>query len=120
MEANVMRQKKSAFLLAAALLAASSATAVAQSVLTMHIEEESSWVRNFNPFNRTSYRQSTMDFIYEPLVVFNKMQNNKVYYRLAKGMTLADDLKSVTFDLRDGVLWSDGKPFTADDVKFSF
>jgi peptide/nickel transport system substrate-binding protein len=120
MEANLMRHRISATLLAAALLGASGTAAMAQSVLSMHIEEESSWVRNFNPFNRTSYRQSTMDFIYEPLVVFNKMQNNKVYYRLAKGMTLADDLKSVTFDLRDGVLWSDGKPFTADDVKFSF
>src|SRR5689334_9853173 len=107
MEANVMRQKKSAFLLAAALLAASSATALAQSVLTMHIEEETNWVRNFNPFNRTSYRQSTMDFIYEPLVIFSKIQDNKPYFRLATAMKLADDLKSVTFDLRQGVQWSD-------------
>ena len=93
-----MRQKKSVFLLAAALLAATSATAVAQTVLSMHIEEETNWVRNFNPFNRTSYRQSTMDFIYEPLVVFGKLQGNKPYYRLATAMSLADDLKAV--DLR--------------------
>ncbi|HEY9343917.1 MAG TPA: ABC transporter substrate-binding protein [Inquilinus sp.] len=116
-----MRQKKSVFLLAAALLlAATSATAVAQTVLSMHIEEETNWVRNFNPFNRTSYRQSTMDFIYEPLVVFGKLQGNKPYYRLATAMSLADDLKAVTFDLRENVQWSDGQPFTADDVVFSF
>jgi peptide/nickel transport system substrate-binding protein len=120
MEAKQMMHRAPALLLAAALLGASGTAAYAQSVLSIHIEEETSWVRNFNPFNRTSYRQSTMDFIYEPLVVLNKMQGNKPYYRLAKAMTLADDLKSVTFDLREGVLWSDGQPFTADDVKFSF
>src|SRR4051794_41007225 len=120
MEANLRRHRFPAPLLAAALLGASGTAALAQSVLSMHIEEETSWVRNFNPFNRTAYRQSTMDFIYEPLVVFNKMQGNKVYYRLAKAMTLADDLKAVTFDLRENVQWSDGKPFTADDVVFSF
>ena len=33
---------------------------------------------------------------------------------------MAPDGKSVTFTLRDGVKWSDGKPFTADDVAFTF
>lgn len=116
-----MRAGMKAALLAVALLGGTSQIAQAeQAVLSIFIEEESNWVRNFNPFNRTSYRQSTMDFIYEPLVIFNKMQENKPYFRLATGMALADDLKSVTFDLRQGVKWSDGQPFTAEDVKFSF
>jgi peptide/nickel transport system substrate-binding protein len=33
---------------------------------------------------------------------------------------LADDLTSVTFTLREGVVWSDGEPFTADDVAFTW
>jgi peptide/nickel transport system substrate-binding protein len=33
---------------------------------------------------------------------------------------LAEDLKSVTFNLLDGVTWSDGEPFTADDVRFTW
>jgi len=33
---------------------------------------------------------------------------------------LAEDLKSVTFTLKEGVLWSDGEPFTANDVRFTW
>ena len=33
---------------------------------------------------------------------------------------LAEDLKTVTFNLLEGVTWSDGEPFTADDVKFTW
>ena len=33
---------------------------------------------------------------------------------------LASDLSSVTFNLLPGVLWSDGHPFTADDVVFTW
>lgn len=32
---------------------------------------------------------------------------------------LAEDLTSVTFRLKEGVLWSDGEPLTADDVAFT-
>ena len=39
---------------------------------------------------------------------------------LAKSWTIAPDRKSVTFQLRRGIKWSDGKPFTADDVVFTF
>ena len=33
---------------------------------------------------------------------------------------LAEDLKSVTYKLLDGVTWSDGEPLTADDVLFTW
>src|SRR5215207_8224104 len=33
---------------------------------------------------------------------------------------LAEDLKSVTYKLLDGVTWSDGEPLTADDVVFTW
>ena len=33
---------------------------------------------------------------------------------------LAEDLRSVTYTLLDGVTWSDGEPFTADDVVFTW
>lgn len=33
---------------------------------------------------------------------------------------LAADLKSVTYKLLDGITWSDGEPFTADDVVFTW
>ncbi|MGL4268719.1 MAG: ABC transporter substrate-binding protein, partial [Plesiomonas sp.] len=77
------------------------------------------FVRNFNPYLNTALRTTT-DFIYEPLVVFNEMKGNEPVFRLATGFSMAPDLKSITFDIRDGVKWSDGQPFTADDVVFSF
>src|SRR5699024_5057691 len=33
---------------------------------------------------------------------------------------LAEDLMSVTYHLKEGVLWSDGEPFTAEDVRFTW
>ena len=33
---------------------------------------------------------------------------------------LADDNTSVTYTLREGVTWSDGEPFTAEDVRFTW
>jgi ABC-type transport system substrate-binding protein len=40
--------------------------------------------------------------------------------RLAESWTISDDATVYTFDLLDGVKWSDGEAFTADDVVFSF
>jgi peptide/nickel transport system substrate-binding protein len=33
---------------------------------------------------------------------------------------IAPDFSSVTYKLKEGVVWSDGQPFTANDVKFTF
>ena len=39
---------------------------------------------------------------------------------LAASWTISSDGLAWTFKLRDGVKWSDGQPFTADDVAFTF
>lgn len=111
--------KKHIFI-AAAALGLLAAPVMAQTVLTANIEPATTWVRNFNPFNQTSARQSTPDFIYEPLVVFNRFDGNKPNYRLAESFKLADDLKSIEFKLRPNLKWSDGQPLTAADVKFTY
>jgi peptide/nickel transport system substrate-binding protein len=33
---------------------------------------------------------------------------------------LSEDLKTVTYKLKDGIKWADGEPFTADDVVFTY
>ncbi len=38
----------------------------------------------------------------------------------AKGYDLNDDRSSLTIHLREGTRWSDGEPFTADDIVFRF
>jgi len=115
-----MKTRLSLAMSAALLTALSWGTARADNVLVLNIEDSTTWVRNFNPFAVGTARESTIDFIYEPLAVFNKYEDGKVYYRLAKNIALADDLKSVTVDLRDGAKWSDGKPITADDMVFTY
>ena len=101
-----------------ALFGASSAFS-AEAVLTMHIEEQTSWVQNFNPFDLAGRRQSTMDFIYEPLVIFNAEDGGKPVWRLATSFKFSDDLKSITYELRPGLKWSDGQPLTSSDVKYT-
>jgi peptide/nickel transport system substrate-binding protein len=102
-----------------AAILAMAAPASAQVVLTVSSEQTTTWVRNFNPFNQTSARATTKDFIYEPLAIFNRLKN-QTEFRLAESFELADDLRSITFVLRDGLKWSDGEPLTADDVVFTY
>jgi peptide/nickel transport system substrate-binding protein len=47
-------------------------------------------------------------------------QNQQVVGQLAKDWTIGDGGLSYTFNLRRGIRWGDGAPFTADDVMFTF
>lgn len=55
--------------------------------------------------------------IYEGL--FDYDNSGKIVPVLAEGYSVSADGKTVTFNLRKGVTWHDGKPFTSADVKFS-
>src|SRR5438128_1643618 len=71
-----MRNMKLIVAVSAAVLAMA-APASAQVVLTVSAEQTTTWVRNFNPFGQTSARYTTLDFIYEPLLVFNRFNNGQ-------------------------------------------
>ena len=111
---------KSRLIATAALALALTAPASAQTVLTVSSEQTTTFVRNFNPFYQTSARATTRDFIYEPLAIFNRLAGARWEYRLAESFELADDLRSISFTLRDGLKWSDGTPLTVDDVVFTY
>ena len=57
--------------------------------------------------------------VHEPLVYWDK-DHRKIYPNVAKSWKVSDNGKTFTFYLRKGIKWSDGKPFTADDVVFWF
>jgi peptide/nickel transport system substrate-binding protein len=72
--------------------------------------------RNFNPYAVNKRAAST--YIYEPLAVINVLDGKQTMW-LAESVALPDP-KTVDYTIRSGVTWSDGKPFTPADVKFTF
>jgi peptide/nickel transport system substrate-binding protein len=76
-----------------------------------------SFTRNFNPLTGNP-ADGTTAFIYEPLLLFNQL-TGKVTPWLAKSYKWSNGNRTLTFSLRPGVKWNDGKPFTSADVKFS-
>ena len=74
------------------------------------------FTRNFNPFSTS--KRIGINFIYEPLEVVNSLDGTSTPF-LASEHKIVDP-KTVEFQIRDGVKWSDGKPFSAQDVVFTF
>jgi peptide/nickel transport system substrate-binding protein len=56
--------------------------------------------------------------IYSGLVTFDRDLN--IVGDLAESWTFSDDCRDLTFKLRPNVKWHDGRPFTADDVLFTY
>ena len=57
--------------------------------------------------------------IFDPLI-FLSPEDGSLNPGLAESWELSDDGLELSFDLRAGVTWHDGEPFTADDVVFNF
>lgn len=56
---------------------------------------------------------------FEPLFFYNVYEDRHIPW-LAESFAYSDDNGTITINLREGALWSDGEPFTADDVVFTF
>jgi peptide/nickel transport system substrate-binding protein len=124
------RLKTLGVIIASGLLAAACGTSSSSSsgggnasgpsgVLTISNESGSLWTCNFNPYNLSSIGYS-LGPVYEPLVFVNTLQSAKATPWLATSWKYSNGNKTLTFTIRDGVKWSDGKPMTAADVAFSF
>lgn len=74
---------------------------------------------NWNPFSPTLL-QPTLGVLYEPLYYYNLATSAPPQPMLATGFRWSPDGKQMTITTRDGVKWSDGQPFTAKDVAFTF
>lgn len=86
--------------------------------LTVLLDSNDGWVRNFNPF--TNAYQVTQGFMHEYLVIFDPLNNNREIMWLAEDIISDDDLMTLTVKIRKGVKWSDGEDFTAEDVAYTW
>jgi peptide/nickel transport system substrate-binding protein len=77
------------------------------------------WTCGFNPFN-PAVNSVSFGPVYEPLVFVNALKNQEATPMLASDYKWSADSKTLTFTIRDGVKWSDGKPMSAADVLFTF
>lgn len=78
------------------------------------------WKRVFNPFRDDSdTRFPSTAGIYEPLIIYNRATGSYLPW-LATRYEWAANNTRLRFSIRPGVLWSDGTPFSARDVVFTF
>ncbi len=64
------------------------------------------------------YDLMTERMLYSTL--YNYYGPDDITYNLAESVEASEDKMTYTVKLRQGVKWSDGKPFTADDVLFTY
>jgi peptide/nickel transport system substrate-binding protein len=90
--------------------------------ITMINVTGSTWNCQFNPFSGPVISAgSAFGLIYEPLEYVNILQgNNAPVPMLATSSQWSDSYKTLTFTIRNGVNWADGKPFSAADVLYTF
>ncbi|MFT4229210.1 MAG: ABC transporter substrate-binding protein [Microbacterium sp.] len=86
-------------------------------MLTIPRENSPTFTENFNPFAPTSAPMK--EAIYESMLIYNPAAGNTVPW-LAESWDTSEDGLTYTFHLREGVKWSDGEPFVAQDVVTTF
>ena len=73
---------------------------------------------NVNPVTTSDrFGLMTLKLLYNPLWAY---RSDGIHYFLAESFDESDDHLTITAHLRQGVTWSDGEPFTADDVVFTY
>ncbi len=98
------------------------AAAAATGKLVIDNESGSTWTCQFNPFN-PAVTLTSFGFVYEPLEyvdILAAKSSQQVTPWLASGSAWSNGYKTLTFTIRSGVKWSDGQPFSAADVAYTF
>jgi peptide/nickel transport system substrate-binding protein len=93
------------------------ATTQKNSVLNIVPSPKGDFTNGFSPYS-SSANYGSQGMMYETLLFFDSL-NGSITPWLAQSYQVSSDAKSITFHLRQGVKWSDGQPFTADDVVFT-
>lgn len=72
----------------------------------------------WNPYAIGANHQSGPNIIFEPLAFFSAFGNQMIPW-LAASWSWNDDYTVLTMKLREGINWSDGEEFNADDVVYT-
>jgi peptide/nickel transport system substrate-binding protein len=73
----------------------------------------------WNPYAIGANHQNGPNLIYEPLAYYSAF-GDKMYMWLAESYQFSPDFRQLSIKTRSGIRWSDGTPFTAEDVAFTF
>jgi peptide/nickel transport system substrate-binding protein len=95
------------------------AGAASSSTLNIADEYGVTWNCQFNPYNASDEFDS-FGPVYEELVYINNLKSGAATPWLATSWAWTNGNKTLTFTVRKGVTWTDGQPFTAQDVAFTF
>jgi len=81
---------------------------------------EGRWVdyELWNPYAVGANHQNGPNLLYEPLAYYSAFAD-KEYMWLAESYKYSADFKELTIKTRAGIKWSDGKPFSAEDVAYT-
>ena len=72
----------------------------------------------WNPYAVGANHQNGPNLIYEPLAYYSAFPD-KWYMWLAESYQFSPDYKQLTIKTRPGIKWSDGTPFSAEDVAYT-
>jgi len=108
-----------AFLAASGSGARPRTTAASGSSVTISNESGTTWTCGFNPYN-PSVNILSVGTVYEELVFVNGLKSGAATPWLASAYTWSNGNRTLTFTIRPGVKWTDGRPLTAADVAFTF
>ena len=76
---------------------------------------------NFNPYAGVFLHQrNSLHYTVSENLFYTNHNNNRITPWQASSYEYSRDFTEITVKLRDGVTWSDGQPFTAEDVVFTF
>lgn len=120
---RLTRSAKGLAALSAAALLLVSPSALAQDVQTggtVRVTRSSgSYTNNSNPFGNPGQNLPSTASIYEPLFFVNAV-SGEITPLLGMSYEWSEDNLTLTVKTREGVQWSDGEPFSAQDVAFTF
>ena len=73
----------------------------------------------WNPYAVGANHQNGPNIIYEPLAFYSAFADKELLW-LAESYEYNADSTELTIKTRQGITWSDGEPFSAEDVAFTF